>query len=123
MRKTFKWMLAALVAVLAVSSLTACSNSSTIDMKSVSSVIDVRTPEEFATGHLQGALNLNIEGSTFASDIDALDHEANYVLYCRSGNRAGQALAFMSQNGFTGTITNAGAVADASSLTGLPIVQ
>ncbi|MEN9749203.1 MAG: hypothetical protein RL149_281 [Actinomycetota bacterium] len=92
-------------------------------MTKVAAVIDVRTPGEFATGHLDGALNIDIQGSTFVTEINALDRAANYVVYCRSGNRAGQAVTYMQDHGFTGTLTNAGSVDEASSATGISIVQ
>jgi phage shock protein E len=123
MSKFFKLLVASVIAIFAVSSLTACSSSELIDMATVASVIDVRTPGEFATGHLEGAINIDIQGSDFGVEVDALDHAANYVIYCHSGNRAGQAVSYMQDRGFTGTLTNAGGVDDASSATGLPIVQ
>ena len=92
-------------------------------MTKVAAVIDVRTAGEFSTGHLEGAVNIDIQGSGFVTEINALDRAANYVIYCHSGNRAGQAVTYMQDHGFTGTLTNAGGVDDASSATGLAIVQ
>ena len=123
MSKVFKFLVASIIAVFAMGSLTSCSSAEPLDMSSVAAVIDVRTPEEFVTGYLEGAVNYNIEGPEFAAQMAALDKSANYVIYCRSGNRAGQAISYMQSNGFTGTLTNAGSVADAASTTGLPIVQ
>jgi phage shock protein E len=123
LKRLFKLAAALVGALVLASVLTSCAPAQQLDMSSVASVIDVRTPEEFATGHLDGALNINFEGAEFESQIQALDHSANYVLYCRSGNRAGQVLSYMTANGFTGTVTNAGAVADASAATGIKIVQ
>lgn len=94
----------------------------TIDMSTVTEVIDVRTPAEFATGHLDGAVNVDWEGSDFAGGVATLDHAGNYVLYCRSGNRAGQAKTAMEGMGFE-HVTNAGSVDEASAATGLAIVQ
>lgn len=121
-----KFLAASLIAVFAMSSLAACSSSEPsepIDASSVAAIIDVRTPDEFASGHLEGALNFDIQGSEFASQIDTLDKAADYLIYCRSGNRAGQALSYMQENGFTGTLTNAGSVADASAAASIAIVQ
>ena len=123
MQKLIKFLIASLVAVFAVSALAACSASEPLDMSSVAAVIDVRTADEFATGHLDGALNFDIQSPEFATQIDTLDKAANYVIYCRSGNRAGQAVSYMQENGFTGTLTNAGSVADASAITSIAIVQ
>lgn len=121
MTKFFKVLAAAFIAMFAVASLTACSSADAIDMKTVAAVIDVRTPEEVATGHLHGSINIDIQAADFASKMNELDKAANYVIYCRSGNRAGQAIDWMTQNGFTGTLTNAGSVADAAVATGLVI--
>lgn len=51
-------------------------------------IIDVRTPEEFATGHLQGAVNFDVNDEEFKNQVKDLDKNASYILYCRSGNRA-----------------------------------
>jgi phage shock protein E len=123
MSKIFKFLAAAMIAIFAVGSLTACSTAAAVDMKSVAAVIDVRTPDEVATGHLHGSMHIDIQGSDFASKMNELDKSANYVVYCRSGNRAGKAIEWMTQNGFTGTLTNAGSVADAAVATGLAITQ
>lgn len=64
-------------------------------------LIDVRTPSEYASGHLAGARNLDVEAADFTSRISALDHNANYALYCHSGNRSATALQLMHDAGFT----------------------
>lgn len=122
MSKFFKFLIAAVIATLAVGSLSACS-AEKIDMTSVAAVIDVRTPEETAAGYLEGALLFDIQGAEFNTQLASLDKAANYVIYCRSGNRAGAAIDQMKSAGFTGTLTNAGALSDAASATGLKIVQ
>ncbi len=121
MSKFFKVLTGALIALFAVSTLTACSTSNSIDMKTIAAVIDVRTPEEVATGHLHGSININIEGADFETQMNALDKTKNYVVYCRSGHRAGLAIDWMKNNGFTGTLINAGSVADAAVATGMII--
>jgi phage shock protein E len=68
-------------------------------------VIDVRTPEEFNAGHLDQAVNYPL--SELDKHIAALDKSQPIVLYCRSGNRSGQALAYMESKGFT-ALHNAG---------------
>ena len=93
-----------------------------IDMSSVTAVIDVRTPEEFATGHLDGAANIDWQGATFFDEIAQFDPTGTYIIYCRSGNRAGQAIDALTDMGYV-NLTNAGGVNDAAALTGLPIVQ
>jgi phage shock protein E len=121
MTKIFKVLAATLIALFAVSSLAACATTASIDMKSIAAVIDVRTPDEVATGHLHGSINIDIQGSTFESQMNELDKTKNYVVYCHSGNRAGQAITWMQQNGFTGNLINAGSVADAAVATGMII--
>ena len=122
-KKFFKFLTASLIAVFAVGSLSACASSEPVDMGSVAAVIDVRTPEETSAGHLEGALLIDINGGQFDSEIAKLDKAANYVVYCRSGNRAGQAVEKMKAAGFTGVLTNAGSLSDAASTTGLKVVQ
>jgi len=85
-------------------------------------LIDVRTPAEFAAGHLEGAINIDFQSPTFAAEVSALDPTGSYTLYCRSGNRSGQALAVMKDLGFT-DLSNAGGLEDASQLLGLDIVS
>ncbi len=66
-------------------------------------LLDVRTPEEFAAGHLQGATNIDLNGGNFEALVGALDTSVPYALYCRSGNRSGTALGIMKGLGFTST--------------------
>jgi phage shock protein E len=91
-------------------------------MSSVTAVIDVRTAEEFITGHLDGAVNIDWQGATFFDEIAQFESAGTYVIYCRSGNRAGQAIDAMTDMGFA-NLTNAGSVSDAAVVTGLPVVQ
>lgn len=64
-------------------------------------VLDVRTPEEFASGHLPDAVNIDINSAEFASQVSALDPATSYALYCRSGNRSGVAMEAMQDMGFS----------------------
>jgi phage shock protein E len=123
MKKYLKLFIVVSMALFTIGVVSSCSNAPTVDLKNYSEVIDVRTPQEFATGHLQGALNIDIEAPTFADQVGRLDKAKNYFIYCHSGNRAGQAITDMSRDGFSGTLTNGGAIEDASSATGLAIVQ
>jgi rhodanese-related sulfurtransferase len=85
-------------------------------------VLDIRTPDEFSQGHLEGAVNIDFYEPTFASDLDALDKDAHYVVYCRSDNRSGQAMQTFEELGFTNvTEIDGGIVAWYDS--GLPITQ
>jgi rhodanese-related sulfurtransferase len=63
-------------------------------------ILDVRTPAEFAAGHVAGAANMDIRSGDFDTRIAALDRGSIYALYCHSGNRSGQALQKMSAAGF-----------------------
>ena len=119
----------AITAALAASglALTACSPTegnapmAAVDFTASTVVIDVRTPEEFATGHLAGSVNIDWQGPEFMQAIDSLDKSAHYVVYCRSGNRAGQALDMMTSMGFM-NIQNLGSVDEAAATTGLAVV-
>ena len=84
-------------------------------------VIDVRTPAEFASGHLEGAINIDVQSTDFESRISELDPAGTYFVYCRSGNRSGQAIDRMEALGF-GDLTNGGSVESASASTGLAVV-
>jgi phage shock protein E len=64
-------------------------------------VIDVRTPEEFADGHIAGAVNIPVQSSDFSARIAELDPSTTYAVYCRSGNRSQPAVAAMSEAGIT----------------------
>lgn len=75
-------------------------------------VLDVRTPMEFAEGHLENAVNIDFQSGSFESEIAALDKNATYAVYCRSGNRSGQAVKVMSDLGFTDLYDLDGGVID-----------
>jgi rhodanese-related sulfurtransferase len=83
-------------------------------------IIDVRTPEEFAQGHLDGAVNLDVEGGEFEAGLADLDPAAAYSVYCRSGRRSAIAADVMAQNGFT-EVTDLGSLESAAAATGLPV--
>lgn len=63
-------------------------------------ILDVRTPAEYAAGHLPGAVNLDVESSDFLTGLDQLDPGVPFAVYCRSGNRSGVALTAMTARGF-----------------------
>lgn len=64
-------------------------------------VLDVRSPGELAEGAIPGHIMINIFDPAFASKITELDKSKTYLVYCRSGNRSGQACAFMASMGFS----------------------
>ncbi len=63
-------------------------------------ILDVRTPEEVAEGHLAGAKNIDVQNELFQQNIDQLDKNKTYLLYCRSGKRTAVAGAKMKAAGF-----------------------
>ena len=64
-------------------------------------ILDVRTPEEFAEGHLEGAVLVDFYEDDFADQLADLDPSVPYLLYCNSGNRSGQTTVMMNDLGFT----------------------
>jgi phage shock protein E len=74
-------------------------------------VIDVRTPEEYEEGHVIGAQLIDFQSDDFQQQIDELERDQAYVLYCRTGNRSGQAAELMHELGFT-DVYDAGAYVD-----------
>ena len=74
-------------------------------------IIDVRTPEEYAAGHLYGAQLIDIQGEDFAGRIAQLEPDATTFVYCRTGNRSAEAVEMMNQQGFS-DVFDAGGYAD-----------
>lgn len=64
-------------------------------------ILDIRTPQEYNQGIIEGAINIDFYSPTFSDDLDALDKTVHYVVYCRSGNRSGQAMSTFKDLGFT----------------------
>ena len=85
-------------------------------------IVDVRTPEEFADGHYPGAINIPHE--TILEGLNQLGVTANtsVILYCRSGNRSGQAEQVLREKGFT-EARNAGGLEALLSATGKQAVR
>ena len=64
-------------------------------------MLDVRTPEEVEEGYIPNATNIDIYlGQEFVAELEKLDKTKNYYVYCRSGQRSGQACAIMNKLGF-----------------------
>ncbi len=63
-------------------------------------LVDVRTPEEVSEGQIAGALNINFLGENFATEIQNLNKNKTYLLYCRSGSRTRKAADQMQKAGF-----------------------
>jgi len=84
--------------------------------------IDVRTAGEFMTGHVQGAINIDVEGMQFDTESAKLDKSVTYAVYCKSGRRSGIATAAMADAGFTSLFDLEGGVG-AWSAAGLTLVN
>ncbi|WP_288694349.1 rhodanese-like domain-containing protein [uncultured Brachyspira sp.] len=63
-------------------------------------ILDVRTREEYLSGNIPNAINIDVLSQDFKSKIDMLDKNKEYLIYCRSGNRSIIASSIMSTNGF-----------------------
>jgi len=63
-------------------------------------VLDVRTPGEFAEGHIEGAINIDFTGDDFDAGIAKLDKSVPYVMHCASGGRSGKSLPKFESLGF-----------------------
>jgi rhodanese-related sulfurtransferase len=77
----------------------------TADFKSLNSVediqlIDVRTIEEYNSGYIGGALNIDFYKSSFIDSINVLDKSKTTVIYCKSGNRSSKSALMMKSLGF-----------------------
>lgn len=63
-------------------------------------IVDVRTPGEFASGHVANAINIDVNGSDFEQRIQELDKTKPVFVYCKSGGRSAGAVSTMRSNGF-----------------------
>ena len=100
--------LLAFLALALVTTLAACGTAASrkvdaneaVGMLAARTVIDVRTPTEFAAGHIAGATNIDVEAADFGAKIAALDPKAAYLVYCHSGRRSAIAAKTMVDAGF-----------------------
>ena len=83
-------------------------------------VIDVRTQNEWDSGHLEGAQH--IEWQDILKLTESISKDQEIYLYCRSGNRSGKAAKILQENGFKQAI-NAGSISEASDLLNLKIID
>ena len=84
-------------------------------------VIDVRTPEEYAETHIEGALNIDVNGD-FLESVKALDKTKKYIIYCRSGRRSAAAEKQLINAGFEEIYNVEGGILDWKE-NGLPVVK
>ena len=125
-----KRLLALLVLPLALA-LSACSSSAATDLSAADFsskiaesgvvILDVRSAGEFAAGHIQGAINIDVEGLQFDSGIASLDKNATYAVYCHSGRRSKIAVGKMADAGFTKLFNLTSGIADWQA-NGYPVV-
>lgn len=116
-----RFMTSLILAVSLVAGVAACSASEPLEIDADTVIIDVRTPQEFAEGHLEGAVNIDVQSADFDASVQQLDPDGEYVVYCRSGNRSAAAIDRMTALGFS-TLVDAGSLQNAATSTGLPIV-
>ena len=83
-------------------------------------LLDVRSPEEYASGHLQGARNIPHDRIEAEITSAAPDKSAPVILYCRSGRRADTALKAMRSMGYE-NVSNFGGLEDARKRLGIPV--
>lgn len=74
--------------------------------------LDVRSPGEFMVGHIQGAINIDVESPAFESEIAKLDKSVTYAVYCQSGRRSGIAVETMTKDGFNSLFNLTNGIAD-----------
>ena len=123
--RTLRWLSASAIAILVGSmiALTGCTlgqdpPTNTIKVQEITSqeafdlieandgnrdfiILDVRTTSEFQAGHIEGAVNIDVNLPLFIEELEQLDRDATYLVYCRSGNRSRTALTIMEDLGFT----------------------
>ncbi len=85
-------------------------------------LLDIRTPQEFQDGHIEGAINIDYRSPTFGTDLDGLDKAKTYFIYCRIGRRSGEAIGIMMRKGFTNIYRTPGDIV-AWRAAGLPLVK
>jgi rhodanese-related sulfurtransferase len=85
-------------------------------------ILDIRTPEEFKDGHIEGAVNVDFRSPNFGTEIDRFDKNKTYLVYCRTGNRTYSAVTLMGPLGFRSMVRLAGDFTGWKSA-GLPVVK
>jgi rhodanese-related sulfurtransferase len=85
-------------------------------------VMDVRTPNEYASGHIPGALNRDFSSPSFSQSISDFDKDHNYLVYCRTGARSAAASKIMTELGFQHIINMIGGYSEWAAA-GLPVTK
>src|SRR5512146_456580 len=71
-------------------------------------LLDVRTPNEYREDHLRGAVSIDFLSESFRQELDRLDRGKTYLVYCRTGNRSGQAVSIMKEHRFPNVLHMSG---------------
>ncbi len=85
-------------------------------------VLDVRTSQEFLSGHIENAINIDVEAMTFDGDIKSLDKDAPYAVYCKSGRRSVIATEKLKSAGFKNLFNLTNGIQDWNAA-GLPLAN
>ena len=64
-------------------------------------LVDLRTPEEVATGYIPGAINIDVLDGSFSENVDALDRDGHLLIYARSSAASAEAARILKASGFT----------------------
>lgn len=85
-------------------------------------ILDVRTPDEFAMGHLAKAQNIDFMGAEFRNKMVDFDRNKKYLVYCQVGGRSAQAVELMKNDGFKEVYDMGGGITDWMTKS-LPVVR
>jgi rhodanese-related sulfurtransferase len=85
-------------------------------------ILDIRTPEEYDEARIDGAVNIDYYDTDFVDQLDTLDKDRPYVMYCRSGNRSSDAITTMKDLGFSEVYEIDGGIVNWAE-SGYPIVE
>ncbi len=86
------------------------------------SLIDVRTPQEYVDGHIENVLNIDFNSADFIEQVDKLNRNVTYIVYCHSGKRSAAASNVMAKLGFKDIYNMDGGIT-AWEAAGLPIIK
>lgn len=85
-------------------------------------LLDVRTPEEVAQGKIQGSVNIDFNNTDYKKEMESLDKDKTYFVYCAKGGRSSKAYAIMKSSGFKHVYDLEGGYTAWNEM-GLPIVK
>jgi rhodanese-related sulfurtransferase len=85
-------------------------------------ILDVRTPEEYDGGYIVGALNIDYYSEDFSAQLETLDKDKAYLIYCRTARRSSSARDMMAELGFKEVYNMSGGITEWE-VKGLPVVR